>query len=322
MRMSATVRNAYGKVDRQTNRRGLPSQEKVYMKIDKPLIALTAFIFLGIFGTEAQISNTHGQKGPIKTKESFVFATKKNANLRCPLRWTFGRRQQTGWYLYVPLIQHTLRTESAPNTMEFASSVYRWQKRNRIFPSGIVNKHTLYSFIKHWQSKRIKRINNASESQLLTAPIVNFYDPTRDRKLLKVQKVAFAAYKAMVSAAEKEKVLGVSGSKGAILQNGKFLKIVSSYRSPAYQASLRKKEPNASRAQIAFRSPHFTGRALDLYVGGEPVTTKDFNRAIQIRTPAYRWLVKNAEKFGFYPYFYEPWHWEYVGMKVKSEKPN
>jgi LAS superfamily LD-carboxypeptidase LdcB len=26
---------------------------------------------------------------------------------------------------------------------------------------------------------------------------------------------------------------------------------------------------------------------------------------------AYRWLVRNAERFGFCPYFYEPWHWEY-----------
>ncbi|HZH32789.1 MAG TPA: hypothetical protein VEY11_18625 [Pyrinomonadaceae bacterium] len=26
---------------------------------------------------------------------------------------------------------------------------------------------------------------------------------------------------------------------------------------------------------------------------------------------AYRWPVRNAERFGFRPYFYEPWHWEY-----------
>jgi LAS superfamily LD-carboxypeptidase LdcB len=51
---------------------------------------------------------------------------------------------------------------------------------------------------------------------------------------------------------------------------------------------------------------------LDLYVGGSPVDTKDSNRAIQVNTPAYRWLVQNAERFGFRPYFYEPWHWEYV----------
>ncbi|MCA1564182.1 MAG: hypothetical protein LC803_00720 [Acidobacteria bacterium] len=34
-------------------------------------------------------------------------------------------------------------------------------------------------------------------------------------------------------------------------------------------------------------------------------------RALQTETRAYRWLVRNAERFGFCPYFYEPWHWEY-----------
>ena len=74
----------------------------------------------------------------------------------------------------------------------------------------------------------------------------------------------------------------------------------------------RRAEPNSGRAGLAVNSPHFTGHAIDIYVGGEPVTTKDFNRAIQVQTPAYKWLVKNASRFGFYPYYYEPWHWEYV----------
>ena len=69
---------------------------------------------------------------------------------------------------------------------------------------------------------------------------------------------------------------------------------------------------SAGTAGLAMNSPHFTGRALDLYVGGDPVDTRDSNRAIQVNTPAYKWLVRNAERFGFRPYFYEPWHWEYV----------
>jgi len=76
---------------------------------------------------------------------------------------------------------------------------------------------------------------------------------------------------------------------------------------------LRRQSPNAGSAGLAVHSPHTTGRALDLFVGGDPVDTKDSNRAIQVNTPAYRWLVRNAERFGFRPYFYEPWHWEYVG---------
>jgi LAS superfamily LD-carboxypeptidase LdcB len=92
-----------------------------------------------------------------------------------------------------------------------------------------------------------------------------------------------------------------------------YFKIVSAFRSREYQDNLRRKSPNAGSAGLAVNnSPHFTGRALDLYVGGSPVDTKDANRAIQVNTPAYQWLVKNAERFGFRPYFYEPWHWEYV----------
>jgi len=93
----------------------------------------------------------------------------------------------------------------------------------------------------------------------------------------------------------------------------KYLKIVSSFRSHEYQERLRKQSPNAGRAGLATNSPHFTGRALDLYVGGEPVETKDSNRALQIQTPVYQWLVRNSERFGFRPYYYEPWHWEYTG---------
>src|SRR4030095_924189 len=29
------------------------------------------------------------------------------------------------------------------------------------------------------------------------------------------------------------------------------------------------------------------------------------------KTRAYNWMVTNAQRFGFYPYKTEPWHWEY-----------
>jgi LAS superfamily LD-carboxypeptidase LdcB len=91
-----------------------------------------------------------------------------------------------------------------------------------------------------------------------------------------------------------------------------FFKIISAHRSREYQEKLRRESPNAGSAGLAVNSPHFTGRALDLYVGGDPVDTRDSNRAIQVNSPVYQWLVRNAERFGFRPYFYEPWHWEYV----------
>jgi LAS superfamily LD-carboxypeptidase LdcB len=118
----------------------------------------------------------------------------------------------------------------------------------------------------------------------------------------------------MVAAAVADPTLNLKQTTSAELAPAeKFFKIISAFRSREYQEELRRKSPNAGSAGLAVNnSPHFTGRALDIYVGGDPVDTKDSNRVIQVNTPAYRWLVRNAERFGFRPYFYEPWHWEYV----------
>ena len=236
---------------------------------------------------------------------SFEKAAKKNSILMNSLSWQWGKAQK-GWYLYVPLISKTLETDAKGDSREFAAKVAEWQKGADLPPNGVVDRKTLFSFIEHWQSKRLRPVYEASENDLLAAPIGEFYDPTRDAKLLKVDKKAFDAFKKMIATAEKT----LTEQDG---ESGRYLSIISSYRSPAYQAELRRKEPGANRAQLAKKSPHFTGRALDIYVGGEPVTTKDSNRAKQIKTEAYLWLVANADKYGFYPYFYEPWHWEYVG---------
>jgi len=54
-------------------------------------------------------------------------------------------------------------------------------------------------------------------------------------------------------------------------------------------------------------SAHQTGRAIDFYIGGH----NSSDRVAQLRTlPAYQWLVRNAARFGFYPYANEPWHYE------------
>jgi LAS superfamily LD-carboxypeptidase LdcB len=156
-----------------------------------------------------------------------------------------------------------------------------------------------------WQGKRLKSRAPATPDQLILAPSSDFYDPGRAAEMRQVERKTYDAYKEMVAAAHADSSLNLSSKD-------KYLKIVSSYRSREYQDKLRQQSPNSGSAGLAVNSPHFTGRALDIYVGGSPVDTKDSNRAIQVNTPAYRWLVRNAERFGFRPYFYEPWHWEYV----------
>ena len=183
-------------------------------------------------------------------------------------------------------------------------------------PTGVLDEPTMQAFRQYWQSRRLGRAGLLSSDVLLSAPITEFYDPTRAPDLLQLDRETYAAYKKMLAAAAIDLKSELKFTpNGELAPEEKFLRIVSAYRSPEYQAALRRQEPGAGRAALARNSPHSTGHALDIYVGGEPVKTLDSNRMIQVQTPAYKWLVKNAQRFGFYPYFYEPWHWEYVPGK-------
>ena len=240
----------------------------------------------------------------VTSTAAFGTAATANAGLRNELDWTFGSKQQRGWYLYDLLISKTLNTTNDPGTSDFAASIASWQKRRGLAADGILDQDSLMAMVSQWQSDRLKNRAAATPDQLLTAPPADFYDPSRADELRQVERNTYAAYKRMLAAASDELKLG---------PRSQYFKIVSAFRSREYQDELRRKSPNAGSAGLAVNnSPHFTGRALDLYVGGSPVDTKDANRAIQVNTPAYRWLVDNAERFGFRPYFYEPWHWEYV----------
>ena len=251
----------------------------------------------------------------------FAAAATRNMMLRYELSWAFGGKQQRGWHLYTPLITRMLEVDAAGAGEDFAASLSRWQKTAGLQPSGVLDGETLYRMVSEWQGARLKNKAHATPEDLLLAPVTDFYDPPRPEALRQVERETYAAYKRMLAAAAADPASGLKlTAAGEVASEERFLKIVSSFRSPEYQARLRAQSPNSGRAGLAVNSPHFTGRALDLYVGGEPVETKDSNRAIQVQTPAYRWLVRNAERFGFRPYYYEPWHWEYVGTAATAAR--
>jgi D-alanyl-D-alanine carboxypeptidase len=107
--------------------------------------------------------------------------------------------------------------------------------------------------------------------------------------------------------------------KQAAEQDGlppRILTIVSAYRSVRRQQELWEravKRYGSERAAVTWvarpgHSAHNTGRAIDFYLG----TSNDSRNIAALRaTPAYRWLVCNAGRFGFTPYAAEPWHWEH-----------
>jgi LAS superfamily LD-carboxypeptidase LdcB len=272
----------------------------------------------------AQTANAENQSKPLLvvapvSVSDLKTAAAENARLQYSLHWAFGGKSQFGWFIYAPLIRETIKTEGGAETPEFAGAISIWQQQFGLPTTGKLDDATLYKMVEWWQSRRLNDSTYPAPNQLLTAPIKDFYDPTRSADLLKVERETYAAYKRMVAAAVKDPALNLKTTNtGELAPEEKFLKIVSAFRSREYQAQLRRQSPNSGRAGLAVNSPHFTGHALDIYVGGEPVITKDFNRAQQVQTPVYKWLVKNAEKFGFYPYYYEPWHWEYVPNRLKT----
>ena len=252
---------------------------------------------------------------------AFTAAASRNSSLRYDLDWAFGGKQQHGWYIYEPLISRLVETDKPAATGDFANAVSRWQKTTGLQPDGVLDEDTLYQMVSTWQGVRLKDKTPAQPGQLLVAPTSDFYDTSRPDELRQVERETYAAYKRMVAAACADPSLGLKHTaSGELAPEEKFFKIVSAFRSREYQDHLRQQSPNSGRAGLAVNSPHTTGRALDLYVGGEPVETKDANRAIQVQTNAYRWLVQNADKFGFRPYYYEPWHWEYVSTSATAAK--
>ena len=244
----------------------------------------------------------------------FASAALRNSQLQANLNWVFGGKTQRGWQLYTPLISSLIGADADAQTNDFAASLSRWQKENGVEASGILENSTWSQMVSTLQSNRIKDRAYPTADQLVTIPTSECYDPSRTEELRQVERRTYDAYKRMVAAAAADASLGLAVASGGQLAPGeKYFKVISAFRSREYQQHLRQQSPNSGRAGLAVNSPHFTGRALDIYVGGEPVSTKDENRAIQTQTRAYRWLVKNASRFGFRPYFYEPWHWEYVG---------
>jgi D-alanyl-D-alanine carboxypeptidase len=289
-----------------------------------PVLAV-AFAAVGLFSitTSRGQSQASAKSDPVVVKRtasvrpapaSYGPAATRNVVLLNDLNWVFGRKPQRGWYLYVPLITRLVHTERDVHTDDFAKAIELWQKKSGLIGTGVLDDTTLYAMVSEWQGRRLKDRTPAAPEQLITVPPSDFFDPERVAELRQVERETYAAYKSMVAAAVSDNSLNLGrDANGQLAPTEQYLKIISSFRSRAYQEKLRRESPHAGSAGLAVNSPHFTGRALDLYVGGEPVETNDRNRSIQVQTPVYKWLVRNAERFGFRPYYYEPWHWEYVG---------
>lgn len=92
----------------------------------------------------------------------------------------------------------------------------------------------------------------------------------------------------------------------------------------AQSRALRPEERAALSAPPGY-SEHHTGYAID--IGDAQFPQWDTQEAFET-TPAFRWLERNAARFGFELSFprnnpqgvnYEPWHWRFVGDRHSLE---
>jgi hypothetical protein len=233
-------------------------------------------------------------------------------NLRS-LEWAPFGRPERGWEIYAPLIQREIGTACAPTTAGFAAAYAQWQADQRFFPTGVVAEEDFLRLKGVLQTKRafvrLAALGICPEPARETALAEAHPGEGYDGKAVQLRPGAFAAYRRMVEAARAE--------EPEIARDPRYLTIFSAFRSPAYDAERCEREQNCNGIVRAVCSPHRTGLAMDLYVGEAPGfgpdSSADASRRFMTHSPAYRWLVANAARFGFVNYPFEPWHWEWTG---------
>jgi zinc D-Ala-D-Ala carboxypeptidase len=240
-------------------------------------------------------------------------AARANAATLQTLAWAPFGRAELGWQTYAPLIAREIHTSCGPQTPGFAAALAAWEAEQRFPADGIVDGVTFARMKGVIQTRRpfvrlsAQRICPPAPREVSLAPAAR--DEGYGGKAILLRPGALAAYRRMVAAARAD--------DPAIAADPRNLTIFSGYRSPASDAARCIREGNCNGTVRATCSAHRTGLAMDLYVGQAPGfgpdSSADVNRRFMSRTPSYRWLVANADRFGFVPYAFEPWHWEWTG---------
>ena len=234
------------------------------------------------------------------------------ASLRA-LAWAPFDRPEIGWATYAPLIAREVHTRCGPDTPGFAAALAAWQADQLLPADGIMNAavftrmrgvlETRRPFVR-LTAQHVCPAPPAAEALAQAAPEEGYA-----AKPIQLRAGALAAYRRMVAAARAD--------VPAIAADPRILSIFSGFRSPADDDARCAAQHNCQGIARATCSAHRTGLAMDLYLGQapgyRPDDSADANRLFMAQTPAYRWLVLNADRFGFLPYPYEPWHWEWTG---------
>ncbi|HYD29097.1 M15 family metallopeptidase [Brevundimonas sp.] len=230
------------------------------------------------------------------------------------LEWTPFGATEWGWETYLPLIQRELGTDCAPNSPAFARALAEFQYAHDLPPTGWFDQATFQVFRGVWQERRPFIMARVREQPCPEPPPLYQLgylvesEEHADRLTRLLRRDVLDAYRRLVAAARAE--------VPEVAADQELLQIFSGFRDPEADAARCAAQGNCDGLRRAVCSPHRTGTAVDLYVGqiaGLGVdNTSPASRLHMTRTATYRWLVRNAGRFGFVPYVYEPWHWEWV----------
>lgn len=246
----------------------------------------------------------------------WIEAAANNGRTLHSLEWEpFGH--ETGWETYVPLTQQELGTRCGPSTPEFARRLADFQGRYGLFADGRFGPAT-FEVLKGLLQERRPFVMARVRGECPRAPErheLAEFDYTEEsvrRPGRMAHAVVIAAFRRMVADARR--------AEPDIASNPDLLTVYSTYRHPDIDGVRCEDQGNCDGLRRASCSAHRTGWALDINVGSAPGygidSTNAYNRLWQSRGPAYRWLVRNAWRYGFVNYVYEPWHWEYVGPEA------
>lgn len=239
----------------------------------------------------------------------------RNADGFHRLQWAPFGVAETGWDAYEPAIGQEIGTACGPATAGFAAALAVWQEAHGLPATGIVDPRTIEAMRIVWMLRRpfVRATRGGDcppaerESSLATAA-------PKERhwgKPVKLRPGTLAAYRNLRAAALRE--------VPEVARNPTLLRLISGFRAPDSGPTGFESGGRGTPARASC-SAHRTGLAVDLNLGSvdgaDPTSSTDANRSYQAATPAHRWLVRNAGRFGFVAYPYEPWHWEWTGKAV------
>jgi D-alanyl-D-alanine carboxypeptidase len=270
--------------------------------------------FLSLVLALAAADSTHAQADPCQA-DAEVWAGQgvSNAISMYSLEWSPFGATEWGWETYLPLIQQELRTHCGAGTPVFASKLASFQQDHGLLATGIFDTAVFDVFKGVWQERRpfvMARVRGQCPDPPPISQLGYLVESEEhaDRLTRLLRRDVLQAYRQMVAAARTE--------VPEVAEDSELLQIFSGFRDPEADAARCAQQGNCDGLRRAACSPHRTGAAVDLYVGrivGLGVDSTDpVSRRHMTKGAAYRWLVANAGRFGFVPYVYEPWHWEYV----------